>query len=898
MREAGATLASGTRLGRYEIVSFIAAGGMGEVYQANDSRLNRRVAIKVLPAAHGTSRERLARFEKEARSASRLAHPNIISVYDFGEQDELPYIVTELLEGRTLAGMLGERQMAIETVMDIAVQVARGLAAAHDKRIVHRDLKPANIFITTGGDTKILDFGLAKLTQDEWQPASTDETITRPGEVVGSSAYMSPEQVQGAPVDIRSDIFSFGSVLYEMLSGRRPFAGRNAVETLSAILRDDPPPISRPDCGADLVSIVNRCLQKRPDARFGSASELLFALKQIAIGGATNRPERVWVGNRLPRPVRSLTIVVFVTLLVSGPEPKRFESGDGPAVRIVRSERLTTSGTVMSANLSPDGAYLAYSNVMRDHEVARLRHLGSGSDIELVPFRENRRVSPAGFSPDGNHIYLRQWALAGMAHRASPLWEPLPLVRIPLLGGTPETLPSADWASRLQFAPDGKLVAFIRRENEGSWSRVVVADPSLQNERIVAELREGSNFIGAPAWSSDSQRLMVAIADSRPEATDLAMEIDVVTGAVRRMSLCSEIEGPVSFLSAPDDGWIAGGGGFTGILWHVSSDGSRCRRITDGAMQWSIAGATSDRLGVVAIGTQSLSSLWRESLSPGQAPTRILHGINTQDGLRNGLAVFADGRIVFTRNTSGKIGGNTDIWVLDQGENLLQVTDSEAVESHLAASPDGRTIVFVSTEMDERKNPHKSLRVRDIETGETRALADAAKNPQNPSFSPDGQWVYFFDRTTFGEPAWVQRVPVMGGAVENVAVPVTCDYVRVSPDGRFLSCLETGVLSILSMLDGQVLQSVKMPRRGMYMRWLPDSSAVAYAHFIGQEFNIIAVSTAGGEPRRIAQLSGEGIEGYAFTPDGSVLCNRSVQVTDAFLLHLESETPRTKARLR
>ncbi len=897
MREAGATLASGTRLGRYEIVSFIAAGGMGEVYQAHDSSLNRMVAVKVLPAAQHTNRDRLARFEKEARSASRLAHPNIISVYDFGEQDQLPYIVTELLEGQTLAGMVGERPMPIETVMDIAMQVARGLAAAHDKRIVHRDLKPANIFITTSGEVKILDFGLAKLTQDEWQPASTDETITRPGEVVGSAAYMSPEQVQGAPVDLRSDIFSFGSVLYEMLTGRRPFAGQNAAETHSAILRDDPPPISRPDCGADLVAIVNRCLHKRPDARFGSAAELLFALKQIAIGGMASSPERVWVGSRLVRPVSSLTIVAFLTLIVSGaPEPKRLELEDSAAVRIARSERLTTSGTVMNAILSPDGAYLAYSTVMRDHEVARLRHLGSGSDIELVPFRENRRVSPAGFSPNGNHIYLRQSALAGMAHRASPLWEPLPLVRIPLLGGTPETVPSAGWSSRLQFAPNGTLVAFIRRDREGSWSRVVVADPSLRQERVVAELRDGPNFTGA-AWSSDSQRLMVTIADPRPEATDPMRQIDVVTGAVQQVSFCPEIEGPISVLIAPDDGWIAGGGGLTGILWHVSADGTRCRKISDGTMQWNLAGARPDRSAVVAIGSQSLSSLWRSSLNDSQSSTRILHGINTNDGLRNGLAIFGDDRIVLTRNTSGKIGGNTDIWILDQGENLRQVTDDEAVESHLATSPDGHTIAYVSTVLDEGKNPRRTLRVRDVDTGESRPLAEAAQNPQNLSFSPDGEWVYFFDRATFGEPAWVQRVPMRGGAVENVSAPVTCDFIRVSPDGQFISCLETGVLSILSMLDGRVLHSVKMPRRGMFMRWLPDSSAVAYAQFAGQECNIFTVSVRGGEPRRIVQLTGEGIEGYAFTPDGDgVILTRFINVTDAFLLHLELDKPGKETR--
>jgi serine/threonine protein kinase len=269
-------------------VSFIAAGGMGEVYEARDTRLNRRVAIKVLPAAYGTDRDRLARFEKEARSASQLAHPNIISVYDVGEEADLPYIVTELLEGRTLATALHERRLSINEAMDIAVQVARGLAAAHEKRIVHRDLKPANIYITTAGHVKILDFGLAKLTEEEWQPGTSEETkslISRPGVIVGSAAYMSPEQVQGAAADLRSDIFSFGSILYEMVTGRRPFRGNSPIETMSAILRDEPPPIGPTDCAPEVTALVNRCLAKRPDGRFPTGAELLFALQQTALMG-------------------------------------------------------------------------------------------------------------------------------------------------------------------------------------------------------------------------------------------------------------------------------------------------------------------------------------------------------------------------------------------------------------------------------------------------------------------------------------------------------------------------------------------------------------------------------------------------------------------------------------
>src|SRR6185312_15278048 len=264
-------LSSGTKLGPYEIQSLVGAGGMGEVYRAHDSRLDRTVAIKVLPASFSADRDRMQRFAQEARAAAALNHPNILSIFDIGDQQGSPYVVSELLEGETLRERLRSGPLSSRKAIDYALQVARGLAAAHEKGIVHRDLKPENIFITNDGRVKILDFGLAKLTQAEGSASNgtnlpTETRGTEPGVVLGTLGYMSPEQVRGKPADARSDIFSFGAILYEMLSGRRAFHGDSAADTMSAILREDPPDLSitNQSISPGLERIVRHSLEKSP----------------------------------------------------------------------------------------------------------------------------------------------------------------------------------------------------------------------------------------------------------------------------------------------------------------------------------------------------------------------------------------------------------------------------------------------------------------------------------------------------------------------------------------------------------------------------------------------------------------------------------------------------------
>ena len=283
----------GRTLGHYRVVSLLGSGGMGEVYLAEDTRLNRRVALKLLPAEFTADRERLRRFEQEARAASSLNHPNILTVYEFGEHGGSPYIVSELLEGEELREQLND-SMSQRNAVDYAQQIASGLAAAHAKGIVHRDLKPENIFINTDGRVKILDFGLAKLRPRQSKPVgsgvATQKAMTEPGTVMGTLGYMSPEQVRGQEADHRVDIFAFGVILYEMLSGRRPFTGDSAVDVMNAILKEEPVELSERDqkISPSLERIVRRCLEKKPERRFQSASDLGFALEALSISSASS----------------------------------------------------------------------------------------------------------------------------------------------------------------------------------------------------------------------------------------------------------------------------------------------------------------------------------------------------------------------------------------------------------------------------------------------------------------------------------------------------------------------------------------------------------------------------------------------------------------------------------
>ena len=447
------TLNAGSKLGRYEIRSKIGEGGMGEVYRAYDEAMHREVAIKVLPAALSADKERLARFEQEAQTAGSLNHPNILVIHQIETHEGAPYIVSELLEGETLRERTGGVALSQRKAIDYALQIANGLAAAHEKGIVHRDLKPENVFITKDGRVKILDFGLAKLTGSSDGSQSQTEIPTRrvdtdPGVIMGTIGYMSPEQVRGKSADHRSDIFSFGAILYEMLSGRRAFRGESTADTISAILREDPPDLSTTNRGINpaLERVVNHCLEKSPEERFNSARDLAFALEALS-GRATTSESTTTVLSALPVSKRRrrelipwavagvlLILCTLLALLYFWPKPtdKRQTS-----FAIELPDNITD---VRTPAISPDGRAIVFTGVAEGKSALYLRILDSinvqrlaGTDDGSSPF----------WSPDGRYIGF---------------FSENKLKKVDVTGGMPQTICTAPEALGGTWNRDGVIL--------------------------------------------------------------------------------------------------------------------------------------------------------------------------------------------------------------------------------------------------------------------------------------------------------------------------------------------------------------------------------------------------------------------------------------------------------
>ena len=487
-------LTSGKTIGPYKILSLIGSGGMGEVYRASDTRIGREVAVKILPH-FSQDPDRMWRFEQEARAAGMLNHPNVVAIYDTGTNNGSPYLVSELLQGEVLQQKLKGNPLPVRKAIDYALQIAKGLSAAHEKGIIHRDLKPGNIFITKEGRVKILDFGLAKLTHPEASLSPSDPLentdLTDTGVVLGTIVYMSPEQVTGRKVDWRSDIFAFGSLLYEMLSGKRPFGAENQIEIMHAILKADPPELSQGDGNIppSLQRIVRRCLEKDPDHRFQSTSDLAFALESwSSTSGTAVAPLRQ------KKPIQLAWIlsgILFVAASIFGAVLYRFLGKTPPESHppVQRFSIVLPENTVLNSSaISPDGQSLAYvTNTTTGFSKLWLRRMDSTQAEEIA-----EDVTLPFWSPDSRSIgffseyELQKWTigagppqtLSNVILAAGGTWNQYGdilfnpqrgegLYRIPARGGkaTPATMldHSREEGRHMfpQFLPDGRHFLYL-----------------------------------------------------------------------------------------------------------------------------------------------------------------------------------------------------------------------------------------------------------------------------------------------------------------------------------------------------------------------------------------------------------------------------------------------------
>ncbi|HEV8658401.1 MAG TPA: protein kinase [Thermoanaerobaculia bacterium] len=506
-------LSDGAKLGRYEIIALLGAGGMGEVYRARDPRMDRDVAIKILPATFSTDPERLRRFEQEARAAGALNHPNLITVHELGTHDGGPFIVSELLEGETLHTRLSASALPLRRTLDYAMQIARGLAAAHEKGIVHRDLKPENLFITRDGRVKILDFGLAKLKapREDLRSAAPTDQQTHPGTIVGTAGYMSPEQVSGLPVDHRSDLFSFGSIVYEMITGRQAFQRSSGVETMNAVLKEEPPELSevQPTTPPALDRVIRHCLEKHPEARFQSARDLAFDLEAISDPSTpSGSRQRVAAQRRRLVPILLALIVAAAIAAVIFYAGRASRKLSPPTFR-----RLTfQKGFVSGARFAPDGQIVYSANWSPTNSQIFTSRLDSP---EARPF-DVRNAAILDVAQSGDMLILVNERSPGISPGGT-------LARMPLAGGAAPR----EVMEKVRFADadsNGTDLAIVRVVDDGDlleWpvARVLYKSPGWIGYPRISPARDGVAFVDYPRGGDDGS---VAFVDRSGKKTVLA----------------------------------------------------------------------------------------------------------------------------------------------------------------------------------------------------------------------------------------------------------------------------------------------------------------------------------------------------------------------------------------
>jgi Tol biopolymer transport system component len=777
-------IAAGTKLGPYEVVSLVGAGGMGEVYRAKDTRLGRDVAVKVLPHSFAADPERLRRFEQEARAAGMLNHPNILAVYDFGQHGEAPFVVTELLEGETLKERLGGTPMPVRKAIDYASQLARGLAAAHEKGIVHRDLKPENLFITREGRVKILDFGLAKTVAQA--PMAVAETVatapvpqTEAGMVFGTVTYMSPEQVRGQRVDHRSDIFSFGLVLYEMLTGKQAFRAESTIETMSAILKADPPRMSElaPGLPAELERIVLHCLEKSPQERFGSASDIAFHLESIGgtSTGVTAKTAAVPAAGKWKRvAVAGLLLAGGAALFAAGritvPPPA------SPQFEPVTFRR----GSVAAARYAPDGRTVVYSASWEGGPNSL--YTAQPGNPESRPLDVQARL----------HAVSRTGELAVLLQRPG---KPDMLARMPMNGGaTRDVLEDVTAAS---WGPSGEQLAVVRAI-EGRYRL---------EYPIGQVLFEGAARLSAPVVSSDGQRIAVGV---HPVGIDNRGDVAVVdlSGKLTTLSPNWEDIGELAWSPDGKEVWFSGSNRGTDHAVYAVNLAGATRTLSSGPGSLSLQDVTPDGRVLISHGFRRPGIVVRPPNSANEVELGWMDYSWFVDLSDDGKYILfseqgtagGPGYAVYLRPTDGSPAvrlGKGDAhsishdgkWVaaVDLETQTLQLLPTGAgqprkLPSHELVSyffvgffPDGQRLIIAATD----KSGSTRMYVQEIESGAQRAITPPGVFLTRNTVSPDGKWLA---AATRGK---LTAYPVDGGEPRELVrnLPETDRAMRWNHDG-------------------------------------------------------------------------------------------------------------------
>ena len=868
-------MTAGSRVGPYQVIGLLGAGGMGEVFRARDTRLGRDVALKVLPESFAGNADRLRRFEQEARAAGSLNHPNVLAVYDVGSQDEVVYLVSELLEGQTLRDRIAAGLLPARKCVELATQIAQGLAAAHDKGIVHRDLKPDNLFLTRDGRVKILDFGLARQvapagSTDASGTTETETRLTEPGAVLGTVGYMSPEQVLGRPADQRSDLFSLGAILYEMLSGRRAFQGPSAVETMNAILKEEPKDLFEvaPSVPPGVERIVSRCLEKNAAERFQSARDLAFALESLSLGG----PARAARAGRGPWPWIALAGLLAAVLGFLARERLAPRAASGlDAYRF--SPLATAEGYEGQASWSADGRTVAYvadtSGVLQVHT----RSLDSSMAAQIT--RSLSDCQDPLWSPDGTRIFYTSLAGSSLG-----LWS------VGATGGTPQVLLRNAAAAAL--SPDAQTLALLREDaHQGNFSLSLWissppgSEPTPYPDEALAKRRFGKGFL---RFSRDGKKLGLFVAStsgdasgeegySSPELWILPQPSGVARQVLPSLTVMPD---PAPFSWMPDGRRIVFGAEFLGQtpgkhLWIADTEAGRITPLTASSGSEEYPALSPDGRQIAFTDSEEHYDLVEIPID-GSPLRRVLATSRTE---ADPVWSPAGGQYAYVTDRSGR----QEIWLRSAAGDFERPVVTQAsfrepqtlLLSGLAFSPDGQRLAY------QRRGPEGfRIWISTVAGGQAVRLSQDEGYQDSPTWSPDGAFVAF---TSLRQGRWTLARVGTGGSEPPATIKEGIIYPgnpRWSPRGDWIACELPEGFAVVSP-DGQRTK-VLAEETWLAHAWSRDGSSLFAVRLTADlRLEVAAVDVATGTSRTIVKDLGPApptsvpLRGLSLSPDARSL---------------------------
>jgi serine/threonine protein kinase/dipeptidyl aminopeptidase/acylaminoacyl peptidase len=908
-------------IGRYEVKRKIGVGGMGEVYLAFDPELNREVAVKVLLPEFCSNTERVNRFKLEAKAASALNHPNIITIYEVGSHQGTLYIATEYIKGETLRSLINRHAVTFDSALEFAQQIAGALNSAHKEGIVHRDIKPENIMVREDGILKVLDFGLAKPTQVESEAKTLDLVSTKAGMVMGSVGYMSPEQARGKEVDIRTDIWSLGVVLYEMVTGKAPFDGETMTDILANIIHKDPISISEyvMDAPAELHRIIKKALRKNREERYQTAKDFALDLKSLhrefehsgsigfltgphaiaqspttAVNLHTTEDAKTLIHQttsaEVPDPTKTseaktyhsavarrrnwwipVGVAAMACLIALG---AWFYRPAGSTANVFDSLQISTisgSEKAFAPAISPDGKYLGYINYENGRKSLVVRQIATGSTVSLVTQVENEGFMQPTFSPDGNYVY---YVLADKGVGT--------LYSIPTLGGSPKKLIN-DVDSKVSFSPDGKELAYRRRDAQTGVESIFIAGHDGTNERALVSSTDldvkGFNEV---AWVPSGEALLVGgIGDILLDELikSKLMIVSIADKTARRF-------GEREWINANSFYWTKNGAALLMLaksndqepaqIWQLSfPDGGDARRITNDSSGYEMLSFAPESNTLTAAKQNTISSLW--SYTPAN---RELAQITTDN--RNllgatGFEFLPDGRFLLSKIEANKANL---ISLSPDGRDEKALTSDESFNGQAVVSPDGKYIVYTSSR-------GRNLSVWRIDPDGKNLVQ--LTNPDTgydskPQISADGKTVIFERRTADFTRSALMKIPIEGGE----PVPFVADdkqlqiFPRLSDDRKLFVYSTMNFdrantrfdrsVKVYSMNGGQLgeLKREFKTHFGNNYRFTPDGKNLTFVNLTGVP-NIYNVPLDGTAPKQITNFNSGHIINFAWSKDGKKL---------------------------